>query len=138
MKITVIADTGIAAKEAGRRIKLSGHEILYAGVSDAGKGRYIDYIQNAILQSDVIIIAVGTPVSKSGYIDISELLKVLKTIASCITGHKLIILSNDRCEELCETAGSFINDNLMDQSARLDIIPCRNVTEDTLKTRCLL
>ncbi len=59
-----------------------------------GRLKFTSSIKDAVLGSDVIFIAVGTPSGENGIADLSSVFAVAKDIASCMNSYKVIVVKS--------------------------------------------
>lgn len=85
------------------------------------KIRFTSRIKDAVAESTIIIVAVGTLENKNGDADMSYLFKALKTIADSINEYKVIVIKSTVPVGTCEMAELFIRDNLRNHLCTFDV-----------------
>jgi UDPglucose 6-dehydrogenase len=81
-------------------------------------------IQGAIKQSNIIMIAVGTPMNKDGKADLSNLQEALKTIANNLDSYKLIVVKSTVPVGTCKQIGSLLKEEYSVQSDDFAVVSC--------------
>lgn len=84
--------------------------------------RFTCWLKTAVVESDIIMIAVGTPECKNGDTDISQLLAALKTIACYMDNYKIIAIKSTVPVGTCEMAASFVRRNMKHSGIKFDIV----------------
>ncbi len=79
-------------------------------------------IKTAVKESDILMLAVGTPETKNGDTDMSQLIKALKSIAGHIDNYKTIVIKSTVPVGTCDMARMIIKDNLKNSLVPFDLV----------------
>lgn len=79
-------------------------------------------IKTAVKESDILMLAVGTPETKNGDTDMSQLIKALKSIAGHIDNYKTIVIKSTVPVGTCDMARRIIKDNLKNSLVPFDLV----------------
>lgn len=111
-------------KEINNNIPPIYEENLNSLLEEARKNnklRFTSRIREAVVESRIIIIAVGTPENKNGDIDLTYLLRALKAVASFMNDYKVIVIKSTVPVGTCEMARFFLRDNLRNPLCTFDV-----------------
>ena len=149
MKISIIGGTGYVGLITGLGLALRGHDVicmdgdsrklnkldngelpifeanlpeLFKEATDRNKVLFTNNIKTAVKESDIIMIAVGTPESKNGDTDLSQLILVLKLIAGYMNNSKTIVIKSTVPVGTCAMARMIIKDNLKNPMLPFDVV----------------
>ncbi len=71
-----------------------GLKELVVNNSKAGRLEFTSNLEEAVRQSRVIFLAVGTPPAPDGSADLSAILDVASTIGRCMDGHRIVVMKS--------------------------------------------
>ena len=149
MKISIIGGTGYVGLITGLGLAVHGHDVicmdgdssklnklnngelpifeeslheLLKEATDRNKVVFTNNIKTAVRESDIIMIAVGTPESKNGETDMSQLILALKLVAGYINNYKTIVIKSTIPVGTCAMARMIIKDNLKNPMIPFDVV----------------
>ncbi len=149
MKISVIGGTGYVGLVTGVGLAALGHKVICADIDEKRvndlnnnvlpiyeKGlnellkkarderniKFTSCLKSSVEDSDIIIIAVGTPESLNGETDMSQFMKVLKSIANNIDGYKVIVIKSTVPVGTNEASKRFLRKNIKNTGIKFDIV----------------
>ena len=149
MKISIIGGTGYVGLITGLGLAVRGHDVicmdgdsgklnkldngvlpifeeslpeLLKEATDRNKVVFTNNIKTAVRESDMIMIAVGTPESKNGDTDLSQLILVLKLIAGYMNNYKTIVIKSTVPVGTCAMARMIIKNNLNNPLIPFDVV----------------
>lgn len=149
MRISIIGGTGYIGLVTGIGLAVKGHHVICADIDRAkiekldrgilpiyeegldvllreakkyGNIRFTDCIRTAAAESDILMIAVGTPEGVNGETDMSQLISALVSVASAIDRHKTIVIKSTVPVGTCDMAVSIVRKNLKSQSVSFDLV----------------
>ena len=73
-----------------------------------GRIRFSNNLKSAVLDSDIIFIAVGTPADENGLIDMSQIDSVISSIIDLIDKHKIIVIKSTVLPGTCNRINALI------------------------------
>lgn len=86
------------------------------------KIRFTACIKTAVVESEIIIIAVGTPENRYGDTDLSQIVRVAKSVAGHINEYKVIAVKSTVPVGTCEFIANIIKDSMKNSSAEFDVV----------------
>jgi len=98
-----------------------GLEELLAKAQKNGEIIFTKCIKTAIVQSEILMIAVGTPEGKYGGTDMTQVLRALKAISNHIDRYKIIVMKSTVPVGTGQMIKSFIQSNLKNPSITFDV-----------------
>lgn len=143
MKISVIGGTGYVGLVTGIGLAVYGNDVICADINeknihDLNKGilpiyekgldellmrantnkkiKFTTCIKTAVVESEIIIIAVGTPENRYGDTDLSQIIKAVKSVVSYITEYKIIVIKSTVPVGTCELVARILNESLKNVS----------------------
>lgn len=149
MKVAVIGGTGYVGLVTGIGLAVHRHRITCADIDservrELNKGilpiyeenlnemleeaqkngniRFTSCTRDAVVESQVIIIAVGTPENRSGEADLTHLLRALKEIAYHMNDYKVIVIKSTVPVGTCEMARIYVKENLRKTNCAFDVV----------------
>lgn len=149
MKISIIGGTGYVGLITGLGLTVHDHDVicmdgdsrklnklnngelpifekslpeLLKEATDKNKVVFTNNIKTAVRESDVIMIAVGTPESKNGDTDMSQVILALKLIAGYMNNYKTIVIKSTVPVGTCAMARMIIQDNLKNPMIPFDVV----------------
>jgi len=149
VKISIIGGTGYVGLITGLGLAVHGHDVicmdgdssklnklnngelpifeeslheLLKEATDRNKVVFTNNIKTAVRESDIIMIAVGTPESKNGETDMSQLILALKLVAGYINNYKTIVIKSTIPVGTCAMARMIIKDNLKNPMIPFDVV----------------
>lgn len=149
MRISVIGGTGYIGLVTGIGLAAVGHNVTCADIDRLkiekmkkgilpifeegleellrkaraeGSVRFTDCVRTAVSESDVLMIAVGTPEAPNGETDMSQMENALVSAASFMDRHKTIVIKSTVPVGTCDWAVSLVRKNLRSQSISFDIV----------------
>lgn len=149
MNVAVIGGTGYVGLVTGIGLAIHGNNVICADIDgkkindlnnnvlpiyeegldslleDAKRSKKIRFttcIKDAVTESEIIVIAVGTPERKNGGADMSYLISALRSIANCMDEYKVIVIKSTVPVGTCEMAGTFIRNNLKNSHCPFDVV----------------
>ncbi|HWQ42007.1 MAG TPA: UDP-glucose/GDP-mannose dehydrogenase family protein, partial [Desulfosporosinus sp.] len=149
MKISIIGGTGYVGLITGLGLAVKGHDVicmdsdsrklntlnngelpifeeslpeLLKEATDRNKVVFTNNIKTAVRESDIIMIAVGTPESKNGDTDLSHLILALKLVAGHMNNYKTIVIKSTVPVGTCAMARMIIKDNLKNPMLPFDVV----------------
>jgi len=130
LKIALIGKVGHFPCKELLAFQKAGHNVLYTGIDNrlALSAGVLPGVRHVVTNSNVIVILSNAFFSTHGELETTLLLKLLWTIATCISGYKLIILDNQFPEGLSRHVRSFLYNNLTDTTTRFDIAPSTGIS----------
>lgn len=149
MKVSIIGGTGYVGLVTGAGLAACGNEVICADIDETkidglckgvlpiyergleeiiskamneNKLRFTTSIANAVAESEIIMIAVGTPENHYGDTDLSQLVRAVKSIAFNMNEYKLIVLKSTVPVGTCELVSRLLKDNLKYSSAEFEVV----------------
>ncbi|MHB8076503.1 UDP-glucose dehydrogenase family protein [Desulfosporosinus fructosivorans] len=149
MKISIIGGTGYVGLITGLGLAVHDHDVicmdgdsrklnklnngelpifeeslpeLLKEATDRNKVVFTNNIKTAVRESDIIMIAVGTPESKNGDTDMSQLILALKLVAGFMNNYKTIVIKSTVPVGTCAMARMIIKDNLNHPMIPFDVV----------------
>lgn len=149
MKVSIIGGTGYIGLVTGIGLAVKGHHVICAdidrtkiehmdmgilpiyeeGLNDllqkaknSGNISFTNCIHNAVTESDILMIAVGTPEGMNGETVMSQLVNALTSVASAMNRHKTIVIKSTVPVGTCDMAVSLVRKNLKSPSISFDIV----------------
>jgi len=149
VKISIIGGTGYVGLITGLGLAVHGHDVicmdgdssklnklnngelpifeeslheLLKEATDRNKVVFTNNIKTAVRESDIIMIAVGTPESKNGETDMSQLILALKLVAGYMNYYKTIVIKSTVPVGTCAMASMIIKDNLKNPMIPFDVV----------------
>ncbi len=149
MRVSIIGGTGYIGLVTGIGLAAGGHNVICADIDRVkieklerdilpiyeegldillqkakmdGNIRFTDSIDTAVKESDIVMIAVGTPEGANGETDMSQMLNALTSVAAAIDRHKTIVIKSTVPVGTCDMAASLIRKNLRSPSVSFDLV----------------
>ncbi|SPF52691.1 UDP-glucose 6-dehydrogenase YwqF [Candidatus Desulfosporosinus infrequens] len=141
MKISIIGGTGYVGLITGLGLAVHGHDVicmdgdlkklnkleeslpgLLKEATDRDKVVFTNNIKTAVRESDLIMIAVGTPESQNGDTDLSQLILALELVACYMNNYKTIVIKSTVPVGTCAMARMIIKDNLNHPMIPFDVV----------------
>lgn len=149
MRLSIIGGTGYVGLVTGIGLASVGNDVICADIDEKkieglnnnvlpiheeglydlllevkanNKITFTNCIKTAVTESDIIMIAVGTPENKNGDSDLSQIVKALKSVAGYMDTYKVIVIKSTVPVGTCDMAKLFISDNLKDSLVPFDVV----------------
>lgn len=149
MRVSIIGGTGYIGLVTGIGLAAKGHRVICADIDHSkiekmGKGilpiyeeglddllqkakkdgniSFTDNIHTAVRESDILMIAVGTPEGINGETNMNQLLDALKSVASSMDRHKTIVIKSTVPVGTSDMAAAFIKRHLKASSISFDLL----------------
>ncbi len=149
MNVAVIGGTGYVGLVTGIGLAVHGNNVICADIDEKkiinlnnnvlpiyedglpslleeakmkNKIRFTTCIKDAVTESEIIMIAVGTPESKNGGTDLSHLINAWRSIAACMNGYKVIVIKSTVPVGTCEIARAFLHNNMKNAHYTFDVV----------------
>jgi UDPglucose 6-dehydrogenase len=149
MKVSIIGGTGYVGLITGLGLAVHGNDVicmdtdnekietlnngelpvyeeglteLFKEATDKNKVIFTNCLKIAVKKSEIIIITVGTPESKNGETDMTQLVQALKLIANNMDSYKTIVIKSTVPVGTCDIARMIINDNLKYRFISFDVV----------------
>ena len=100
----------------------AGLEELLKEATDRKQVVFTSCLKTAVSQSEIIMIAVGTPESKNGETDLSHLVQALKLVANEMESYRTIVIKSTVPVGTCDMARTLISDNLKNRFIPFDVV----------------
>lgn len=149
MRVSIIGGTGYIGLVTGIGLAAKGHHVICADIDRSkienmdrgilpvyeegldvllqkaksdGYISFTDCIHSAVMESDILMIAVGTPEGKNGETDMSQLVNALISVASAMDRHKTIVIKSTVPVGTCDMAAALVRKNLKSPSISFDLV----------------
>jgi UDPglucose 6-dehydrogenase len=149
MRVSIIGGTGYIGLVTGIGLAAKGHRVICADIDrlkieniergvlpiceeglDAllqeakryGNISFTSSIHSAVIISDIVMIAVGTPEGINGETDMNQLLNALKSVAAAMDHHKTIVIKSTVPVGTNDMAATLIKKHLKSSSITFDMV----------------